>query len=218
MMLFADAVKRDGFNPGEVWFWDEWQPAGPCAAKDAGRGGRRTREALATGTCGGTDAWRAVRKVRRQAFNRTAQSQACRGVREARRARPTEECGRGGVSSAAGFLADWWSRLDRYCKGACACQTGEDLAAHVVLGDRMVAVWYACMARGLCARKVGGRRVRCWRPSLGAGVNRRRRAAATLSVRVLASATDCFSQAQVRRSDCCDTGVRGRSRPKYRSP
>ncbi len=59
----------------------------------------------------------------------------------------------------AGFTAVWWSRLDRYCAGACACQTVEDLAAHVVLGDSVAAVWYSCMARGLCARRAGGTRV-----------------------------------------------------------
>ena len=50
--------------------------------------------------------------------------------------------------------------------------------------DPFTVSWYACMCRGLRARVAGKSRVRCWRPSPGCGVNRRRRAANTLSMRV----------------------------------
>ena len=49
--------------------------------------------------------------------------------------------------------------------------------------DPLVARWYACMFSGMCARVVGGARVRCVRPSPGAGVNRRSRVSATMSLR-----------------------------------
>ena len=133
---------------------------------------------------------------------------SCDGVREAAQRQPRAEGGSFASLRARGFLAEWWSRLDHYCKGACACQTVEDLAAHVVLEDRAVAVWYSCMSRGLGARKVEGRRVRCWRPSPGAGVNKRKRAAATLAVRLLVPPTDRASQARPSRiAVCASAGI-----------
>ena len=34
MALFIEVAKREGFNPGEVMFWDERQPFDPCAVMD----------------------------------------------------------------------------------------------------------------------------------------------------------------------------------------
>ena len=98
-----------------------------------------------------------------------------------------EDCGSDGSDGAGGsrrgrrcartpaavFRATWWARVDAFVHGSVVCVDVEELSAHVALKDPCVSRWYACMFRGLCARRAGRGRVVCWRPSQGCGVHRR---------------------------------------------
>ena len=112
--------------------------------------------------------------------------------------------------------------MDEYLCGAGRCQRIEELKAHVEASDRKVALWYACMCRGLRARVAGTGRVPCRRWSPGCGVNRRCRSAATLSLRAPlcselcaqcegAGSVSCFAhkssrQARLRLCDAMEIG------------
>ena len=81
----------------------------------------------------------------------------------------------------ASFVASWWRRVDFYCSRVGRQETADGILEHVMESDPVVSRWYACMLNGLRARVVRGARVRCSRSSPGIGVNRRSRAAATIS-------------------------------------
>ena len=83
----------------------------------------------------------------------------------------------------------------------------EELAEIMACSDASVARWYACMVRGLRARRAGRRRLCCWRPSPGCGVNRRQRSAASVSER----APLCAIEAMELYAAEIERGVRGSS-------
>ena len=97
--------------------------------------------------------------------------------------------------------------MDEYLQRASACMGVDELAVHVVTADPCVARWYACMVRGLRARRAGRSRVRSWRPSPGCGVNRRCRNFADVSERAPLHAKEAMDLfAQEADQDCAVNG------------
>ena len=73
------------------------------------------------------------------------------------------------------WKSQWFARLDEYLGRGLLCPTVEDLAVNVIESDKLIAVWYMCMSRGLRARRVGRARVKARRAPPGCGVRRESR-------------------------------------------
>ena len=78
---FARAVQWEGYNPGEVQFWDQSRSVNSSMeCNGARRGCCRARVAAASGTCGGTWTWRKSLQVHRAHRVREAACVSLRGA------------------------------------------------------------------------------------------------------------------------------------------
>ena len=166
--LLASAARWEGYNPGEVQFWDQSRPV-DASVECTGivRGCCRAREAFASGTCGGTWAWREGLRLRR--------------AREAREGLRRRSSGVMPLSVADGGI---------FADGVLLFMIWYSFQCHEVLMQEQRRCdeslqWRAVVLEmcGKRARVVQGRRMRCVRRSPGCGCNRRQRCSATVSVR-----------------------------------